>query len=116
MRRASAARTPGPVFGRRDPDARGYYGPYGGRFVPETLVAPVEELERAYLEARADENFRRELAAGGGLSSYPHPWLKDLPPLEAQSFEASPDRPYNREACIMSKLRSIGRSLYLGRR
>ena len=37
-----------PVFGARDPDARGYYGPYGGRFVPETLVAPVEELTAAY--------------------------------------------------------------------
>ena len=31
-----------PVFGARDPDARGYYGAFGGRFVPETLVAPVE--------------------------------------------------------------------------
>ena len=51
-----------PVFGRRDPDARGYYGPYGGRFVPETLVAPVEELERAYLDAREDPGFRAELA------------------------------------------------------
>ena len=30
---------------QRDPDARGYYGAYGGRFVPETLVAPVAELE-----------------------------------------------------------------------
>jgi len=30
-----------PVFGQRDPDARGYYGRYGGRFVPETLVAPI---------------------------------------------------------------------------
>ena len=50
-----------PAFGRRDPDARGYYGAYGGRFVPETLVAPVEELERAYFEARADANFSREL-------------------------------------------------------
>ena len=48
-------------FGRRDPDARGYYGPYGGRFVPETLVAPVAELERAYLEARQDPAFRHEL-------------------------------------------------------
>ena len=37
-----------PVFGSRDPDARGYYGAYGGRFVPETLVAPVEELTEAY--------------------------------------------------------------------
>jgi tryptophan synthase beta chain len=49
------------VFGRRDPDARGYYGAYGGRFVPETLVAPVEELERAYLEARRDGAFVAEL-------------------------------------------------------
>ena len=32
----------------RDPDARGYYGAYGGRFVPETLVAPIEELAEAY--------------------------------------------------------------------
>jgi tryptophan synthase beta chain len=52
-----------PTFGRRDPDARGYYGAYGGRFVPETLVAPVAELERAYLDARADGAFREELGA-----------------------------------------------------
>jgi tryptophan synthase beta chain len=50
-----------PAFGHRDPDARGYFGQYGGRFVPETLVAPVAELERAYLEARADGTFTREL-------------------------------------------------------
>ena len=50
-----------PAFGHRDPDARGYYGAYGGRFVPETLVAPVAELERAYFDARQDEGFRREL-------------------------------------------------------
>jgi tryptophan synthase beta chain len=49
--------TPGPAFGRRDPDARGYFGEYGGRFVPETLVAPIEELERFYLDARADKAF-----------------------------------------------------------
>jgi len=49
-------------FGARDPDARGYYGAFGGRFVPETLVAPVEALERAYLGARDDAAFRRELA------------------------------------------------------
>jgi tryptophan synthase beta chain len=50
-------------FGRRDPDARGYYGAYGGRFVPETLVAPVEALERAYFAARDDAAFRAELMA-----------------------------------------------------
>ena len=32
------------TFGRRDPDARGYFGAFGGRYVPETLVAPIEEL------------------------------------------------------------------------
>ncbi|MGB7220368.1 MAG: tryptophan synthase subunit beta [Vicinamibacterales bacterium] len=47
---------------RRDPDARGYFGEFGGRFVPETLVEPVEELERAYLAARDDEAFGAELA------------------------------------------------------
>ena len=50
-----------PVFGRRDPDARGYFGAYGGRFVPETLVAPIEELTVAYFAARADAAFRDEL-------------------------------------------------------
>jgi tryptophan synthase beta chain len=51
----------GPVFGTRDPDVRGYYGPYGGRFVPETLVAPIEELTAAYFRVREDEGFRAEL-------------------------------------------------------
>ena len=57
-----------PAFGHRDPDARGYYGPYGGRFVPETLVSPVAELERAYFATRLDEGFRQELA--GLLRNY----------------------------------------------
>ncbi len=48
-------------FGQRDPDARGYFGRFGGRFVPETLVAPIEALERAYFEVRADPAFRAEL-------------------------------------------------------
>ena len=49
-----------PVFGRRDPDARGYFGAYGGRFVPETLVAPIEELTAGYYEARQDQAFLAE--------------------------------------------------------
>jgi len=49
------------VFGRRDPDARGYFGAYGGRFVPETLVAPIEELTAGYYAARGDEAFCEEL-------------------------------------------------------
>jgi len=42
------------------PDRRGRFGPYGGRFVPDTLVANLEELERAYREARRDPAFWRE--------------------------------------------------------
>jgi len=50
-----------PVTSRRDPDARGYFGEFGGRYVPETLVEPVEALERAYFEARDDPAFAAEL-------------------------------------------------------
>src|ERR671911_3083119 len=62
MSRTEAVSQIVPSFGQRDPDARGYYGAYGGRFVPETLVAPIAELERAYYEARADDRFLQELA------------------------------------------------------
>ena len=51
-----------PAFGKRDPDDRGYFGAYGGRFVPETLVAPIEELTTGYLAARADAAFGDELS------------------------------------------------------
>jgi tryptophan synthase beta chain len=50
------------------PDAGGHFGPYGGRFVPEVLMAPVEELEKAYLEVREDAAFQAELA--GLLHNY----------------------------------------------
>ncbi len=43
------------------PDSTGHFGQYGGRFVPEVLMAPIEELERAYLEARQDPAFQAEL-------------------------------------------------------
>jgi len=42
------------------PDSKGRFGEFGGRFVPETLMYAVEELERAYEEARRDESFQRE--------------------------------------------------------
>ncbi len=42
------------------PDAGGHFGSYGGSFVPETLMHPLEELKAAYAEARADESFRRK--------------------------------------------------------
>lgn len=44
------------------PDHLGHWGPYGGRFVPETLMAPLEELTEAYSKARADQSFQNELA------------------------------------------------------
>jgi tryptophan synthase beta chain len=46
---------------RRDPDTRGYFGEFGGRYVPETLVEPIEELERAYFSAREDPVFQHKL-------------------------------------------------------
>ncbi len=42
------------------PDARGHFGPYGGTFVAETLIEALDELKRAYAEARADPAFRAE--------------------------------------------------------
>jgi tryptophan synthase beta chain len=44
------------------PDALGHFGPYGGRFVPETLMHPLKELEDEYLAARQDPQFQQELA------------------------------------------------------
>ena len=48
------------------PDSRGRFGEFGGKFVPATLMAALEELEAAYQEARADEEFQ------GGLASLLH--------------------------------------------
>lgn len=48
------------MIGREWPDAAGRFGPYGGRFVPETLMAAHAELEVAYAEARRDERFQTE--------------------------------------------------------
>ena len=39
------------------PNARGWFGEFGGRFAPETLMAPVEELEKAYSAAKNDLRF-----------------------------------------------------------
>ncbi len=45
----------------RLPDSKGHFGPFGGRFVPETLIPALEELEEAYRRFRKDPSFRREL-------------------------------------------------------
>ncbi|MBM4296121.1 MAG: tryptophan synthase subunit beta [Deltaproteobacteria bacterium] len=44
----------------RLPDRRGHFGPYGGRYVAETLMPALAELERGYDAVRRDANFRRE--------------------------------------------------------
>ena len=43
------------------PDSDGHFGVYGGKFVPETLMSPLEELEKAYLKAVSDDSFQLEL-------------------------------------------------------
>jgi tryptophan synthase beta chain len=45
---------------KTEPDALGHWGPYGGRFVPETLMGPLEELTTAYQAARVDSEFQAE--------------------------------------------------------
>jgi len=46
----------------RLPNASGHFGPYGGRYVPETLMAALDELEKGYEAARQDPTFQEELA------------------------------------------------------
>src|SRR5258708_1161631 len=65
-----------PVSGSQ-PDPTGHFGPYGGRFVPEVLMAPLEELEQAYITARHDPGFQarlKDLLAnyGGGPTALYH--------------------------------------------
>ena len=50
------------------PDDRGRFGDYGGKFVPETLMVALEELEEAYLKLKVDEDFQRQMVFL--LSSY----------------------------------------------
>ena len=47
--------------GITEPDARGHFGPYGGMYVPETLMSPLQELAAEYARARRDPVFQREL-------------------------------------------------------
>src|SRR5580700_1129608 len=44
------------------PDAHGHFGPYGGRYVPETLMHPLQELEAEYFRSQHDDEFQKELA------------------------------------------------------
>src|SRR5258706_12469061 len=48
---------------RTEPDAGGHFASFGGRYAPETLMRPLEELEDAYLRARSDQDFQKQLSA-----------------------------------------------------
>ncbi|HWW03167.1 MAG TPA: tryptophan synthase subunit beta [Candidatus Acidoferrum sp.] len=49
-----------PIATEKTPDARGHFGPYGGRYVPETLMHPLQELENEYFRSQKDPSFQRE--------------------------------------------------------
>ena len=49
------------VASEQVPDAAGRFGPYGGRYVPETLVYPLQQLEEEYFRAQQDPEFQEEL-------------------------------------------------------
>ncbi len=60
--RGTATRNSVPYGGMKTlPDKAGHFGPYGGMFVPETLMAPLQDLAREYERARRDKKFRQEL-------------------------------------------------------
>src|ERR1700690_1600513 len=50
------------VLKEKLPDAQGHFGPYGGRYVPETLMHPLQELEAEYFRAQHDPEFQKELS------------------------------------------------------
>ncbi|MBN8249679.1 MAG: tryptophan synthase subunit beta [Verrucomicrobia bacterium] len=59
---ASADSSTAPFASPEMPDAHGHFGPYGGRYVPETLMHPLQELEAEYFRAQQDPRFQEELA------------------------------------------------------
>ena len=59
---AAIVRTVSAIANDTVPDAQGHFGPYGGRFVPETLMQPLQDLEAEYFKAQQDPDFQRELS------------------------------------------------------
>ncbi|MCK4697160.1 MAG: pyridoxal-phosphate dependent enzyme, partial [Dehalococcoidia bacterium] len=49
-----------PIKDKQLPNEQGYFGQFGGKFVPETLMPALSELEQAYLEAQADPKFKQQ--------------------------------------------------------
>ena len=60
IRRSKVQNTEGQFYSM--PDGQGHFGEYGGRFVPETLMHPIEQLIASYEDARRDPVFERELS------------------------------------------------------
>ncbi len=56
------ASTPQPFASPEIPDAQGRFGPFGGRYVPETLWFPLQQLEEEYFRAQQDPEFQKELS------------------------------------------------------
>ena len=46
---------------KKTPDRRGHFGEFGGKFVPETLMAALEELQKEYIKAKKDLRFKKQL-------------------------------------------------------
>ncbi len=67
----------------KQPDLKGHFGPYGGRYVPETLVKACEELTEAYVKVRRDPKFKKELTHY--LTSYAG---RPTPVYEARNLSA----------------------------
>jgi len=57
----STASAPTPLDRFSVPDASGHFGCFGGVFVPETLMTALADLEKAYLQAKDDPAFQKEL-------------------------------------------------------
>ena len=67
---------------KSEPDEHGHWGKFGGRYVPETLVAPLEELTKEFTRARNDSDFWHQLKqllrdyCGRPTPLFPpHPWV-----------------------------------------
>jgi tryptophan synthase beta chain len=89
---------------RTGPDERGHFGLYGGRFVAETLMPLVLELEAAYAEAKNDARFRREMDA----------YLKDYVGRPTPLYFAERMTEHLRDACA-AKGGNGGAKIYLKR-
>ncbi len=78
-----------PSFGHRDPDARGYYGAYGGRFVPETLVAPGRGARARVLRgSRGRDLPRHARRAAARLRGTPHAAVRSPPAFRVARWRA----------------------------